>query len=127
MDNLENVLKRCEEINLVLNREKCHFMVKKGLVLGHRISRKDFAYISKPLNQLLQKEIPFIFDQNCVKTFEVIKEKLLSALIIITLNWSKPFIVMSDASDYAIGIALGQKRNNIFGAIHYASKTLNPT
>ncbi|XP_016675360.1 uncharacterized protein [Gossypium hirsutum] len=40
LDNLVKVLQRCEETNLVLSWEKCHFMVKKGLVLGHQISRK---------------------------------------------------------------------------------------
>ncbi|KAG9450684.1 hypothetical protein H6P81_010649 [Aristolochia fimbriata] len=34
------VLARCEESNLVLNWEKCHFMVKEGIVLGHKISEK---------------------------------------------------------------------------------------
>ena len=34
------VLERCEKTNLILNWEKCHFMVKKGIVLGHRISEK---------------------------------------------------------------------------------------
>ena len=38
--NLELVLKRCEKTNLVLNWEKCHFMVKKGIVLGHKNSKK---------------------------------------------------------------------------------------
>ena len=38
LHNLTLVLKRCMETNLVLNREKCHFMVKEGIVLGHRIS-----------------------------------------------------------------------------------------
>ena len=33
-------LKRCEDFNLVLNWGKCHFMVKEGIVLGHRISEK---------------------------------------------------------------------------------------
>lgn len=37
--NLEQILDRCEETNLVLNWEKCHFMVTEGIVLGHRISR----------------------------------------------------------------------------------------
>ncbi|GJT43784.1 ribonuclease H-like domain-containing protein [Tanacetum coccineum] len=32
------MLKRCEETNLVLNWEKCHFMVKEGIVLGHKVS-----------------------------------------------------------------------------------------
>ena len=38
MTNLSEVLKRCEDFNLVLNWEKCHFMVKEGIVLGHHIS-----------------------------------------------------------------------------------------
>ncbi|GKA76246.1 RNA-directed DNA polymerase [Tanacetum coccineum] len=37
LKNLEKMLKRCEETNLVLNREKCHFMIKEGIVLGHKV------------------------------------------------------------------------------------------
>ncbi|KAA3448249.1 reverse transcriptase-like protein [Gossypium australe] len=139
MDDVSNV-KRCEETNLVLNLEKCHFMVKEGLVLGHHISRKGlevdkanikvkkhllnstnvkghvgfyqrfikaFAHISKPLNQFLRKETPFIFNQSCIKAFEVMKEKLVFVPIIITLNRLEPFI-MCDASDYAVSAALGK-------------------
>ncbi|XP_075475681.1 uncharacterized protein LOC142509402 [Primulina tabacum] len=36
--NLNLVLVRCEESNLVLNWEKCHFMVQEGIVLGHKVS-----------------------------------------------------------------------------------------
>ena len=39
LSNLEQMLQRCEETNLVLNWEKCHFMVKEGIVLGHKISK----------------------------------------------------------------------------------------
>ena len=38
--NLETVLHRCIEKNLVLNWEKCHFMVNQGMVLGHILSEK---------------------------------------------------------------------------------------
>lgn len=38
--NLSRALQHCEEFNLVLNWEKCHFMVKEGIVLGHKISSK---------------------------------------------------------------------------------------
>jgi hypothetical protein len=38
--NLDKVLQRCEETNLVLNWEKCHFMVDEGIVLGHKISER---------------------------------------------------------------------------------------
>ena len=38
LSHLSEVLKRCEDCNVVLNWEKCLFMVKEGIVLGHRIS-----------------------------------------------------------------------------------------
>ena len=38
LSNLKKVLTRCEEKNLVLNWEKCHFMVTHGIVLGHIVS-----------------------------------------------------------------------------------------
>jgi hypothetical protein len=39
--NLDKVLTRCAEVYLVLNWEKCHFMVKQGIVLGHVVSEKE--------------------------------------------------------------------------------------
>ena len=38
--NLTRVLQRCQDANLVLNWEKCHFMVTEGIVLGHKVSKK---------------------------------------------------------------------------------------
>ena len=38
LENLDKVLQRCEEKHLVLNWEKCHFMVREGIVLGHLVS-----------------------------------------------------------------------------------------
>ena len=40
LENLRSVLIRCKETNLVLNWEKCHFMVQEGIVLGHQISAR---------------------------------------------------------------------------------------
>ena len=40
LDSLDRVLSRCIETNLVLNFEKCHFMVEQGIVLGHIISSR---------------------------------------------------------------------------------------
>ncbi|GJX92118.1 reverse transcriptase domain-containing protein, partial [Tanacetum coccineum] len=39
LSNLEKMLKRYEGTNLVLNSEKCHFMCREGIVLGHKISK----------------------------------------------------------------------------------------
>ena len=40
LDNLTLILKRCVETNLVLNWEKCNFMVEQGIVLGHVVSAR---------------------------------------------------------------------------------------
>jgi len=48
LSSLAKVLERCEETNLVLNFEKCHFMVEQGIVLGHVISKNGiFVDLSK--------------------------------------------------------------------------------
>ena len=40
LSNLDRVLQRCEQTNLVLNCSKCHFMVNEGIVLGHKVSER---------------------------------------------------------------------------------------
>ena len=40
LDNLSLVLKRCIETNIVLNYEKCYYMVEQGIVLGHVVSSR---------------------------------------------------------------------------------------
>ncbi|CAN6586227.1 unnamed protein product [Malus baccata var. baccata] len=164
LNNLTLILKRCVETNLVLNWEKCHFMVKQGIVLGHIISKKgievdkskvdlvrhlpsptsvrkvcsflghagfyrrfikDFSKIAQPLCRLLQKEVVFEFDDACSTTFNYLKEALTSAPIITPPDWSLPFELMCDASDYAIGAVLGQRNNKQPHVIYYASRTLN--
>ena len=52
LSNLSKVLKRCREKNLTLNWEKCHFMVTKGIVLGHVIS-KDGIEVDKAKTNLI--------------------------------------------------------------------------
>ena len=97
--------------------------------LGHagfyRRFIKDFSKLSKPFCNLLEKNSAFDFDDVCLQAFNAIKEKLISAPIMTVPNWSQPFEVMCDASDFAIGAVLGQRRDKLFRAIYYASRTLN--
>ncbi|XP_058764942.1 uncharacterized protein LOC131638400 isoform X1 [Vicia villosa] len=164
LKNLDVVMERCIETNLVLNWEKCTFMVTNGRVLGHKVSSKglevdpakievieklpspvnvkgirsflghagfyrrfikDFSKVAKPLSNLLNKDTEFIFDESCLKAFLELKEKLTTTPIIVAPNWSLEFERMCDASDYAVGAVLGQRKNKNFHAIHYASKVLN--
>nr|GFA38384.1 reverse transcriptase domain-containing protein [Tanacetum cinerariifolium] len=69
-------------------------------------------------------DTPFIFSEDCIKSFQTLKQKLTKAPILIALNWDLPFEVMCDASDFAIGAVLGQHYKKHFRHIHYASKTL---
>jgi hypothetical protein len=41
LEYLDKVLKRCQETHLVLNWEKCCFMVREGIVLGHSVRKRD--------------------------------------------------------------------------------------
>ncbi|XP_076935011.1 uncharacterized protein LOC143601506 [Bidens hawaiensis] len=161
---LEKVLKRCVETNLVLSWEKSHFMVQEGIVLGHVISErgmevdkakvrvisslpppknikgvrsflghagfyrrfiKGFSVITKPLCNLLLKDVPFDFTNECLQAFNVLKEKLVEAPILQPPDWSKPFEIMCDASDITIGAVLGQRVDKKPVVIYYASKTLS--
>ncbi|CAE5960312.1 unnamed protein product [Arabidopsis arenosa] len=164
LSNLCRVLSRCEETNLVLNWEKCHFMVKEGIVLGHKISEKgievdrakievmvqlqpprsvkdvrsflghagfyrrfikDFSKLARPMTRLLCKETEFDFDEECLKSFQLIKEAMISAPIVQAPNWDYPFEIMCDASDYAVGAVLGQKIDKKLHVIYYASRTMD--
>ena len=49
----------------------------------------------------------------------------MSAPVITTPNWGQEFELMCDASDYAVGVVLAQRKGKFFHAIHYASKILN--
>ena len=61
LSNLDRVLQRCEETNLVLNWEKCHFIVNEGIVLGHEISERgievDKAKVDVIEKMLCRKDI----------------------------------------------------------------------
>ncbi|CAA7032393.1 unnamed protein product [Microthlaspi erraticum] len=59
LSNLCRVLQRCEERHLVLNWEKCHFMVRDGIVLGHRISEKGIEGSTGVHQGLLQDHQTF--------------------------------------------------------------------
>ncbi|WZZ44623.1 hypothetical protein YC2023_040882 [Brassica napus] len=58
LSNLCRVLQRCEETNLVLNWEKCHFMVKEGIVLGHKISEKGIEVDQAKIDVMMGLQPP---------------------------------------------------------------------
>ena len=85
----------------------------------------NFSKISRPLCRLLEKDAKFDFDESCRFAFDEIKSRLVTAPVILILNWNNDFEIMCDASDYSMGAVLGQRTEKIFKAIYYASKTFN--
>ncbi|GJS82786.1 reverse transcriptase domain-containing protein [Tanacetum coccineum] len=85
---------------------------------------KDFSKIARPMTHLLEKETPFIFSKECIEAFETLKMKLTHAPILVAPDWDLPFEIMCDASDFAVGAVLGQRKTKHFQPIHYASKTM---
>jgi hypothetical protein len=55
--NLDKVLKRCQMADLVLNWEKCHFMIREGIVLGHKTSEKGIE-VDKPKIEVIEQLPP---------------------------------------------------------------------
>ncbi|GJT19375.1 reverse transcriptase domain-containing protein [Tanacetum coccineum] len=114
LSNLEKMLKRCEDTNLVLNWEKCHFMCREGIVLGHKISKSGIE-VDRAKVDVIAK-LPHPTTVKGVRSF--------LAPILVVPDWNLPFELMCDASDFAIGAVLGQRKMKHFQPIHYASKTM---
>ena len=77
------------------------------------------------MSNLIVQGTPFEFNSQCLRAFSELKDKLVSAPIVVAPDWSFPFELICDASDFAIGAVLGQKREKIFQVIYYATRTLN--
>ncbi|XP_073121508.1 uncharacterized protein [Henckelia pumila] len=60
-----------------------------------------------------------------IETFEKIKTALITTPIMIVPDWKESFELMCDASNYAVGAVLGQRREKLFRAIYYASHTMD--
>ncbi|GJR25013.1 reverse transcriptase domain-containing protein [Tanacetum coccineum] len=107
---------KVSSVGLEVNKAKIDVISKlspptniKGVrsFLGHasfyRRFIKDFSKIARPITKLLEKDTPFEFDDECQKAFELLKEKLPCAPVIVSPNWNLPFELMCDASDFAVG------------------------
>lgn len=63
----------------------------------------DFSKITKPLCNLLVKEVTFDFSDKCLLAFNTLNEKIILAPIIIAPNWNLLFELKCNASDYVVG------------------------
>lgn len=87
---------------------------------------KEFSKISTPLCKLLEKEVKFVFGEECLKAFKYLKDRLISTLTMVSSKWSAPFKVMFNESVEDLGVVLEQRKDMILHPIYYSIKAFNP-
>lgn len=161
---LREVFDRLREANLKLQPEKCHFLNREIIYLGHIVGTdgikpdpgkfeavdnfpqpktpkqiksflgltgyyrrfiKDYADIAKPLTRLLKKDVKFIWSPFCDEAFKILKNKLITAPVLIYPKFDEEFLLTTDASGTAIGGILSQGKLGEDQPVCCASKTLS--
>ncbi|GJS93035.1 reverse transcriptase domain-containing protein [Tanacetum coccineum] len=137
LNNLDKMLQCCEDVDLVLNWKKCHFMVKEGMVLGHKVSGASLEVDEAKIDVISKLPPPtnvkgirsFLghasFYRCFIKNFSKFARPLTKLL-----EKDTPFEFNDEChkafnSEFAVGAVLGQKDGKHFHPIYFASKTLN--
>nr|GEV57346.1 reverse transcriptase domain-containing protein [Tanacetum cinerariifolium] len=109
-----------------------HFMVKEGIVLGHKISKEGIEVDKAKVDVITKLPHPttvkgirsFLGHAGFYQSLSNTQKKLTEAPILTTPDWDMPFELMCDASDFAIGAVLEQHQEKHCRPIHYASVVL---
>lgn len=165
VEKLRKIFNRLRETNLKLTLDKCEFLRKEVLYLGHTITKnglmpnndkikavlnfpiprtsteiksflglvgyyrkfiKDFAKLTQPLTSSLKKKNKIDHTKKeYIDAFEKCKELLTNAPLLQFPDFTKPFVLTTDASNFAIGAVLSQGPIGSDKPIAYASRTLN--
>jgi hypothetical protein len=100
-----------------------------GCFLGHagfyRRFIKDFSKISRHLCALLAKDVKFLWTDECMNAFNILKMLLTYAPIMMASDWNLSFEFVYDARDFVLEVVLGQQIDKVPQAIYYGSRTLN--
>lgn len=166
LQDLRTVFDRLRNTNLKVQLDKCEFLRKEVLYLGHTITRdglkpnddkiqavldfplpkttteiksflglvgyyrrfiQDFSKVTQPLTACLKKRNKIIIDQKYIDAFNKCKELLTHAPLLQYPDYSKPFILTTDASNVALGAVLSQGQIGSDKPVAYASRTLSET
>jgi hypothetical protein len=96
-----------------------------GLVGYYRKFIKNFAKIAKPLTELLKKDSVFNWGIKCENSFQILKDSITFPPVLQYPDFTKEFIITTDASNFAVGAILSQGKVNHDRPIAFASRTLN--
>jgi hypothetical protein len=84
----------------------------------------NFSNVSEPLNELKRKDVKFVWTPECQKAMDTMKDSLVKEPLLIYPDFTKPFIVQTDASGFAMGAVISQEVGKGVQPIAYASKAL---
>lgn len=99
-----------------------------GLTGYYRRFIKDYSKITKPFTKYLKKDVDInINDKDYKESFEKLKTIISSDQVLAYPDYNLPFILTTDASNYALGAVLSQKQDGTERPIAFASRTLNNT
>nr|GEX77366.1 reverse transcriptase domain-containing protein [Tanacetum cinerariifolium] len=117
-DDFKPAVQHQRRVNL-----KIHEDIKKE-VIKLLNARLIYPISDSPSRRVLSSIYLRFFSNECIEAFNTLKKKLTEAPFLVTPEWDLPFEIMCDASDYVVGVVLGQRKTKHFQPIHYASKTM---
>lgn len=102
-----------------------------GLANFYRRMIDKFSHLAAPLTELLKDSVPRkwgpgVWGDTQQVAFQALKDALTNAPVLSPPDFSKPFLVRTDASDYAIGAVIGQGEGKIEHVVAYESRKMNP-
>ena len=96
-----------------------------GLCNYYRRFQKNYSKVAKPLHRLTQNNAPWHWSQECQDAFNTLTTNLITAPMLKYADMNQPFILITDASSYAIGYILSQKdEHGVERVIEYAGRAL---
>ena len=124
--SVEGIYVNPSKITVIVNWEPQPSVIEIRSFLGlagyYRRFVQDFSIIALPLTKLLRKNVKFVWTPECQQSFEILKEKLITAPILSLPMEGGRYVVYSDASGKGLGCVFMQDEK----VIAYASKQLRP-
>ena len=119
---------KTDPLNQIPNPKNVHDVrALLGMLGYYRRFIRNFATIAEPLTRLLKAEVPFKWGPEQEQAKATLLREMTSQPILAYPDFSKPFILQTDASDVGVGAVLSQMQNGREHPISYASETLDQT
>lgn len=114
--------------NMPVPKDKEQIRSFVGLVSYYGRFFPNLSTILYPLNNLLKDDVPFVWNKDCERSFNLVKREMQSDKFLVHYDSELPLVLATDASPYGVGAVLShQYPNGTERPLQYASQTLNRT